>query len=92
MWRTLAWRKALQVRALERGPNWESVALAQRFGACDGEAGTRVRLSTESNIKRAAAPETANGCARGAKLWREKPHERIWHEIGPAGSGRMKAS
>jgi hypothetical protein len=25
------------------------------------------------NVKRAAAPETANGCARGAKLWRANP-------------------
>jgi hypothetical protein len=45
-----------------------------------------------NNVKRAVALETAYGCARGVKLWRAEPHERIRHEIGPAGSGRTKAS
>jgi len=39
-----------------------------------------------------AAPETAYGCARGAKLCRAKPQERDRSEIGSGGSGRMKAS
>ena len=44
-----------------------------------------------SNATRVMASETAHGCTRGAKLWRAQPQERIRHEIGPAGSGRIKA-
>jgi hypothetical protein len=44
-----------------------------------------------SNAKRVSTPETANGCTRGAKLWRAQPQERIRYEIGPTGSGRIKA-
>jgi hypothetical protein len=51
-----------------------------------------VVLAGVFNDMRVEAPETAYGCTRGAKLWRAKePHERIWHETRPAGTGRIEA-
>jgi hypothetical protein len=48
-------------------PSWELAALARRFGSA-----TKSRLSGWFegllNVRRAKAPETANGCTRGGKL------------------------
>jgi hypothetical protein len=73
MWRTLVWSKALKARRL-RGPSHHG---SQRLWRGASASATKSRLSgwlEESlNVKKAQAPETANGCTRGGKLWRANP-------------------
>jgi hypothetical protein len=58
--------------------------------ACFGR--VRNRVCWQRTTGGDEAPGTAYGCARGTKLWRAQPHERIRHETRPAGAWRMKAS
>jgi hypothetical protein len=59
--------------ALKVGPIWEPSNPLWCLGIRSADVGCRGGLRSVSNVKRAAALETANGCARGAKLWRANP-------------------
>jgi hypothetical protein len=80
------WSNTLEVRRLTRVP-WK--AAYDLFGF--RELLEWASNGVSSNARRVTALETANGCTRGAKLWRVQPHERIRYETRPAGSGRIKA-
>jgi hypothetical protein len=69
---------------------WGAQELARRFGARDGPGG----LGEEGRV---VQRQEGNGAGDGERLHgrnkalKGKPHERIWHDTRPAGSGRTKA-
>jgi hypothetical protein len=72
-------------------PKWELVALARCFGICDEKPAVGLARGVSER-------QEGRGVGDGARLHERskalegEPHERIWHETRPAGSGRMKAS
>jgi hypothetical protein len=85
------WSKALKAGVIKKpSPLWGARDLARRFGACDSPRG----LGEEGRV---AQRQEGNGAGDGERLHgrnkalKGEPHERIWHETRPAGSGRTKA-
>jgi hypothetical protein len=86
------WSKALKTRGVKKAyPLWGWLGSARRFGVRDGSA-------VLGKAGRAQQRQEGNGVGDGERLHgrskalKGKPHERIWHETRPAGSGRIKAS
>jgi hypothetical protein len=69
---------------------WGAGDSARHFGACDGPWG----LGEDGPL---VQRQEGNGAGDGVRLHgrskalKGEPHERIWHETRPAGSGRTKA-
>jgi hypothetical protein len=70
---------------------FRAVVSARSFGSCDGwrPGGRGVALFSQrqegSGVRDGVPLHGRNKALKG------KPHERIWYEIRPAGSGRIKA-
>jgi hypothetical protein len=72
-------------------PSWEPAALARRLGIRDEMPAFGLDRGVSERQEGTGAGDGERLHER-SKALKGEPHERIWHETGPAGSGRMKAS
>jgi hypothetical protein len=84
-WRTLARSKTLKTGDSEARTGIWVAAAYPRQARRNPDRDVNSELA---NVQRATALETAYGCARGTKLWRAQPHERIRSETRPTDMGR----
>lgn len=65
--------------------------LAQIFGSRDKDTDQVVREARWTNGKRVGGAGDSVRLHERSNALKGEPQERIWHEIGPADSGRTKA-